>query len=223
LKKLFKFFSVFFLASWLISCAPTRFVKPLEKGQKAISASFGGPAIHYSKAILPIPFTTLCYAQGISQSVTGFGALHFTSSLFGNIQSDIGASIKLFEKQSGIGISVSPALQIGYSVSTPKSLRLWPTLDLNIFYNLKSKKSYIYAGSNVWFELSKYKAHQELQSRHLIPNVQFGYVKANKLWNHQFEVKFLGIGIQNTPGVVEYVGFHGRGSFGFYYQLIRLF
>lgn len=207
----------------LFSCAPSRFVKPLEKNQKAISFSFGGPGILYSGAPIPIPFSTLAYAQGINSSITAFGALHFTSSLFGNLQADLGASCQLFELKSGLGLSAIPALQLAYSVGTAKTLRAWPSGDINVYYHLFKKPSYLYGGLNAWFEFSKYKAHNELQTRHVIPNLQLGYVLVKPKWQHQFEFKFIGMGILNTPGVVEYVGLNGKGSIGFYYNLIRTF
>jgi hypothetical protein len=207
----------------LFSCAPSRFVKPLQKQQKAVSFSFGGPAIWYSGAPIPIPFSTLAYAQGINSSITAFGAMHFTSSLFGNLQADLGASCKLFELESGLGISATPAVQLAYSVNTAKTLRAWPSGDINVYYHLFKKPSYLYGGLNAWFEFSKYKAHNELQTRHVIPNLQLGYVLVKQKWQHQFEFKYLGLGIPNTPGVVEYVGLNGKGSIGFYYNLIRTF
>jgi len=207
----------------LFSCAPSRFVKPLEKNQKALSFSLGGPGIMYSGAPIPIPFSTLGYAQGINNSITVFGALHSTSSLFGNLQADLGASCKLFELSSGLGMSASPAIQLAYSVGTAKTLRAWPSGDVNVYYHLFKKPSYLYGGLNIWFEFSKFKAHQELQTRHVIPNLQLGYVLVKKKWQHQFEFKFVGMGIPNTPGVVDYVGLNGKGSVGFYYNLIRLF
>ncbi len=207
----------------LFSCAPSRFVKPLEKNQKALSFSFGGPGIMYSGAPIPIPFSTLGYAQGINNSITAFGALHFTSSLFGNLQADLGASCKLFELKSGLGISASPAIQLAYHVGWANTLRAWPTADINLYYHVFKKPSYLYGGLNVWFEFSKYKAHGELQTHHLIPNLQLGYVLVKQKWQHQFEFKFLGLGIPNTPGVVDYVGVNGKGSMGIYYNLIRTF
>jgi hypothetical protein len=214
---------VLVILTGLFSCAPSRFVKPLKKNQKALSFSFGGPGIMYSGAPIPIPFSTLCYAQGINTSVTAFGALHFTSSLFGNLQADLGASCKLFELSSGLGMSASPAIQLAYSVGTAKTLRAWPTGDVNVYYHLFKKPSYLYGGVNAWFEFSKFKAHQELQTRHVIPNLQLGYVLVKKKWQHQFEFKFIGLGIPNTPGVVDYVGVNGKGSVGFYYNLVRTF
>lgn len=205
------------------ACAPTRFARPLEKKQQALSLSFGGPAILYSGAPIPVPFTTVSYARGLHNRITGFGALHFTSSLFGNIQGDAGAVFGLFELKSGLGMSCSPALQVAFSPGNKNSFGIWPTVDANLYYHASGKRSYLYAGFNAWLEVSKYKAHGELQSRHMIPNLQTGYVIVSGKWQHQIELKYLGLGIPNLPGVVDYVGIGGKGSLGFYYQLTRFF
>lgn len=211
------------ILSGLFSCAPSRFVKPLEKDQEAVSFSFGGPGILFSGAPMPIPFTTIAYARGLHSSITTFGALHLTSSLFGNIQSDAGAVFKLFELESGLGFSATPAVQLAYHLSDKNSFKAWPTFDLNAYVPVFNTPSYVYGGINTWFEFSKYKAHGELQTRHIIPNLQLGLVWVKSKWQHQFELKFLGPGIPNTPGVVDYVGLNGNGSLGLYYQLIRTF
>ncbi|MEI8137574.1 MAG: hypothetical protein WCH21_09655, partial [Bacteroidota bacterium] len=104
-----KFLSVILLVSLFQNCAPSRFVKPLAKKQHAASFSFGGPIIKFSGAPIPIPFTTLAYGYGATNNITAYGSLHATSLLFGNLQSDLGTTIKIFEKENKFGISASPA------------------------------------------------------------------------------------------------------------------
>lgn len=205
------------------NCAPSRFVKPLQKKQQAIAFTFGGPLIKFSGAPIPIPFSTLAYGYGISNNITGYSSLHLTSALFGNIQSDLGATIKLFEKENLFGFTFSPALQLAYNLRNQTGFRIWPSADVNTYYHIKKSPSYVYAGLNSWFELSSKKAHNEVQQRYVIPNVQLGYMIVKTKWQHQFELKYLGIGIPNLPGVVDYMGIGGKGTFGFYYSLIRKF
>lgn len=219
MKKLYVFFICFLLI--LNSCAPSRFVKPLAKNEKVISASFGGPMIVFAGAPIPIPFTTIGYAQGISSNVTLFGNLHSTSSLFGNVQTDIGGTIQLFKKQEVFGISVSPALQAAYNIRNKSGLRFWPSCDLNFYHQLKQKASYFYSGVNCWVELASKKAFGEKQNQHLIPNLQVGFVCLYNKWRHQFQLSYFGIGIANQPGVVGYIGVAGKGALGFHYAVIR--
>src|SRR6218665_1660418 len=129
----------------LFSCAPSRFVKPLEKKQSAAAFSFGGPLIQFSGAPIPIPFTTLAYGYGVSGNVTAYGSLHPTSLLFGNLQSDLGASIGLLNKP-GFGISVSPAVQLAYNLRNKTGWRGWPSADLNAYVHFRRKPSCLYGG-----------------------------------------------------------------------------
>jgi hypothetical protein len=211
------------LILFLSNCAHSRYVKPLAKNQKAIAFSFGGPLIKFGGAPIPIPFTTLGYGHGITDNITVFGNLHTTSLLFGNAQADLGATIHLYKKENKFGITASPALQVAYNVRNQTGARLWPTADLNAYFHFSEKPSYIYVGLNSWFELSKLKAHDQVPQRRVIPNLQLGYTLVKTKWQHQIEVKYLGIGIPNLPGVVDYIGISHKGSFGIYYSLVRKF
>ena len=218
-----KYFYPIVLVFLLHGCAPSRYVKPLAKKQSAAAFSFGGPLIKFSGAPIPVPFTTLGYGYGLTDNVTAYGNLHTTSALFGNAQLDLGASLQLYKKENSFGITASPALQLAYSVRNRSGFRIWPSVDLNTYFHLGKKPSYLYAGINSWLEFSKLKAHDEPQQKHSIPNVQFGYVIVKTKWQHQFEVKYLGIGTPNLPGVVDYIGISGKGTLGIYYSLMRKF
>ncbi len=205
------------------SCAPSRYVKPLAKKQSAVAFSFGGPLIKFSGTPIPVPFTTLGYGYGLTENTTVYGNLHTTSALFGNSQLDLGATFNLYKKENAFGITASPALQLAYSIGNKTSFRIWPSADINAYFHLTKKPSYLYAGVNSWFEFSKLRAHNEDQKKHVIPNLQVGYVIVKTKWQHQFEFKYLGIGIPNLPGVVDYIGISGKGALGIYYSLIRKF
>jgi len=206
------------------SCAPSRYLKPLAKKQSAVSFSFGGPLIKFSGAPIPIPFTTLGYGYGAANNVTVYGNLHTTSMLFGNAQADFGATFNLYKKENKFGITASPAFQMAYNVRNRTGIRVWPSADVNAYFHLKNEKpSYVYAGLNSWFEFSKLKAHEQPQEKQIIPNIQAGYVVVKTKWQHQFELRYLGIGIPNLPGVVDYIGVSGKGTLGIYYSLVRKF
>jgi hypothetical protein len=205
------------------SCAPTRLVKVLEKDQKAVTFSFGGPVIKFAGAAIPIPFSTLTYGQGITSNCTGFGSLHITSLLFGNVQADAGAVLKIFEKEKKMGVTATPGAQIACKPAVSGTFRLWPSLDVNYYLHFNHRTSFAYGGMSSWIELAAKKAHSEDQSRHLIPNLHLGYTFVHTRWQHQFEVKYLGLGIPNTPGVVDYIGVSGKGTLGIYYCVARKF
>lgn len=207
----------------LQGCAPSRYVKPLAKMQRAASFSFGGPMIRFSGAPIPIPFTTLGYGYGLTDNITTYGHLHTTSLLFGNAQADLGATLNLYKRESRFGITTSPAFQLAYNIRNQTGFRLWPSIDLNAYLHPGKTPSYLYAGVNSWFELSVRKAHGEKQQDHMIPNIQLGYCLVKTKWQHQLELKYLGMGIPNLPGVVDYIGLSGKGALGIYYSLVRKF
>jgi hypothetical protein len=202
---------------FLQNCAPSRYVKPLKKNEKAVSFSFGGPVIGYASAAIPIPFTTAGFAKGLSDKLTAYAHVHPTSILFGNFQSDLGITYGLLNSEKTFGISLSPAIQQAVSLRHSTGFRVWPSLDANAYQVVTPSGSYLYAGVNTWFEISSTRAHEEPQPRHVIPNIHAGYTITGKKWNN------LGAGIPVLPGVVDYKGINGKGSIGIYYSLIRKF
>ena len=209
--------------SVFLSCAPCRYVKPLDKKQQAASLTFGGPVIRFAGAALPMPFITAGYGYGLSSKVTLYGNLHLTSMAFSNLQTDMGASIRIYEKTGHYGFSVGPALQFATSFKAANSTRLWPSCDLNSYFHVKKSPSYVYGGVNVWLETSTTRAHKEPQPQQIIPNLHIGYQHVTSKWQQQVQLSYLSPGTKNLPGVVDYVGLAGKGSFGLYYAVIRLF
>ena len=114
---------VFFIVIAFQNCAPTRFVKPLAKKENAIAANLGGPLIHFGKAVTPIPFTSIMYGRGITNSTTVFGSVHTTALLFGNFQTDFGICQRLYKNDSlKFGITINPAINIYLMI---KHLYMW--------------------------------------------------------------------------------------------------
>lgn len=206
----------------LQNCAPARYVKPLEKNQQAASFSFGGPIIGFAGTSIPIPFTTLSYARGINDRLTGFAGLHVTSLAFGNFQTDIGANYGVW-KTERMGLSAAVAAQFATGLGKANSTRLWPSADINYYIQPKGKNSYAYGGVGSWFELSSMRAHGVEQKQHVLPNLHLGYQFNAAKFCHQVELKYLAPGINNLPGVVDYRGLSGKGAFGIYYGVTRKF
>lgn len=215
------FFNYLFILLLFASCTSSRFVKPLAKNQQAIQGNFGGPTINFTGAVIPLPFTSICYARGISDKLTGFGGLHTTSLMFGNLQTDLGITADVFAITPRIHGSVSPALQVAYNLRNTTGFRVWPSIDINLRYELP--KGYFYTGYMSWIETSTKRAFAQAQKKHAIPNLHLGYCITKTKWQHSFELKYLGLGVPSKPGVVDYVGLNKKGSFGLYYALTRLF
>src|ERR1022692_1070902 len=127
-------------AVWLFgSCAPARYVKPLDKGQTAVSASFGGPLILYGNTTIPVFLTSLAAGYGFNAGLTGFAGLHTTSLLFGVFQTDLGI-VKQLRKQDGWipGVTVSPVANLMIDKWQGK-FSFFPQLDANAYWNYPRK------------------------------------------------------------------------------------
>jgi len=207
----------------LQSCAPSRVVRPLEKDQKIISANLGGPLIGFAGTTIPMPLTSVAYAQGISDDVSAFGGLHITALLYGVIQTDLGACINVYHPDSSrFGFSVNPVLNIAYD-TWEGNKRLWPEVSFNAYWEFAPKKSFMYLGASNWFELSNNKAHDaEITNRWLF-NPHVGYTYSRSKWNYNVELKYLLPNRSTFPNVVDYRGINGNGAVGLYFNFIRKF
>lgn len=203
-------------------CAPARYVKPLNKKEQALGFSFGGPVIAYSGLAIPIPFTTLSYAYGLHERLTMYGGLHLTSLAFGNIQTDLGVTAGLWQSKN-MGLSLSAAAQLANGIAKKNTLRCWPSLDMNFYYQPGSKSNFVYGGIGTWVETASKRAHNIDAPRLLVPKLQVGYQLTGRTFTHQFELSYLAPGVRNLPGVVDYKGIAGTGALGIYYGIVKKF
>lgn len=215
--------SIFLTGVILQNCAPSRFVKPLAKNENAVSVNLGGPLIHFDNAVTPLPFTSVMYGRGINNSTTVFGSIHSTALLFGNFQTDIGVCQSLYKNDSlKLGITCNPAVNMVYD-KWNQNFRMWPQLDLNVYKDILKQKAFVYVGLTNWFELSRKKAHQEVQKNHALINPHIGMTYITKKWNYTLECKFMEMNRKNIPNVVEYVGINQKGAVGVYLNFTRRF
>ena len=204
-------------------CTPSRIVQPLQKGERQVGAHLGGPLIKFAGAPIPIPFTSLSYAQGVTNKLTAFGGVGLTAAAFGVADIDVGATY---------GLLVPQGARPGVSVSTDWHFMLdkwagvfscYPTLDANAYWTIGKPRNTAYIGLNNWFELRNTRAHGELQTQHWLPNLQAGYIFRHGKWNYTLEAKYLAAGIDNVKLVPDYIGAGGYGAFGFYFNVARSF
>lgn len=216
------------IAISIVSCAPSRLVKPLEKGEEQVNASLGGPLINFAGTTIPIPFTSVTYANGVAEKTTAFASLHTTSLMFGVFQTDIGVVRELYSPDSisriTPGISIAPAANIAID-RWKSNFRFWPQFDLNAYWLLgKHRQHYFYTGLSNWLEFKQRKAHGEIQRTQWVFNPQIGIVLSKVKWNHQIEMKYLAPEIRNDNVVVDYAKpFGNRGAVGIYYSISRKF
>ena len=205
------------LLAW--SCAQSRFVEPLNKGQLSVGGNFGGPLIEYSPAVIPIPFLDAEVGYGLDTNLTLHGGLNLTSALFGNFHLDAGVTYKLLnQKKYTPSISISPSFNLVYDVSD-KVGKFWPVLDANAYWNYGERRNYWYAGFNNYFELSKTMANDQPQAHHWLFSPQVGHVLKGKEQRFQFttEIKLLGINLNSKYSFIPYSGLTGNmGATGIY-------
>jgi hypothetical protein len=218
--------NIFFLLVLILgaACNPTRFVKPLEKNEKAIGANFGGPLVGFGGATIPIPFTSLVGGYGINDNLTAFGSLHTTALAFGVIQSDLGV-LYGFAKPNGWvpGLSASGVANV-FVDTWEGNARVLPQLDVNAYWTYgKQNRNFFYTGISNWLELNNYRAHGERQEHTLLFNLQVGHTFVGRKWDFNTEFKYLAPNIERGNIVVDYKGFGQRGAAGIYLGVIRRF
>ncbi|MBS4013562.1 MAG: hypothetical protein KGZ97_07350 [Bacteroidetes bacterium] len=200
-----------------LSCTSSRIVKPLGKNEKEVGLSLGGPLVHFSDLVIPIPFTSLHYAQGVTDDVTAFGGLHTTSLIAGVIQIDAGAVVNvLSEEKYYFGLSTTPSIHFMTDIWEYNS-KLFPTIDINAYRTYNARGSFFYFGMTNWFDLAKYQAHGEPNAHKWLFAPHFGHTAIRKKWNINIELKYLAPNVSNQKLVVDYIKpFGDKGTLGLY-------
>ena len=210
---------------FVFSCAPSRFVRPLEKKESAVNLSLGGPLFKYgnNEIIMPIPFMTATYGYGIDSTLTGFASLNITSGLYGNVQTELGI-LKQFMEQQELFPSISASLALNIIYRDPRNSRLFPQLDLFTFWEYGKKGNFFYTGVDTWLEFARKRDLEEDQQYHLFVSPLIGHTFNGEKWNFKIEAKFIAPHLSNKSMVVDYVTpVRDRGALGIYFGLTRKF
>jgi len=210
--------AILFLVLTIVSCAPTRVVKPLKQGEHRVGATFGGPMIHFAGAVIPIPYTSVWGAYGLDSLTTAWVSLHTTSLAFADLQTDFGFTRNLYFSHNKYvpSVSVSPVVNFMHAFRDAQG-RIYPELDLN-FYWETPKKMYYITSSN-WFVINSFRAHDEPQPQHWVPTLNAGmFFNKNGKFNYQLELRYLAPFNKNYS-VVEYFSPASKGALGIYFGL----
>jgi len=220
MKTLFYIFSLLLIL--ISSCAPARFVEPLQKNEIAIGGNFGGPVIGLGGIVLPIPLTAIEAGYGLDTNLTIHGGLHTTALYFGNLQMDLGVTYKILEQKKYIpNVSINPGFNFIYDFDD-KLAKFWPTLDVNAYWNYGKRSSYFYVGFNNMFELSKTMAFEQEQKQRWLFSPQIGHILKTKRekWQFTTEIKFLVPNQDNSYAFMPYKSLTGSyGATGVYLGL----
>ena len=239
------------LVFFTISCAPTRIVRPLKKGEDRWGANLGGPLIKFSNAVIPVPFTTISYAKALSDSLTWFAAIHTTSALFNNVQTEVGfcynvyqnKKFRLFNDSVNLGVSINPVINFGahvngikdivtgkYTINNPgqtfiSGVKVWPQLDVNAHISWgKKDRHFFYLGLSNWFEVNRPYLFDDTKKPAFIfcsPQVGNTWNDKKGLWSLTLEAKYLAPYISNQNKVVDYIRPGKTGAIGFFIGITK--
>lgn len=203
------------IGAFLLACAPSRFVEPLDKGEWSVGADLGGPVLNFNGAPIPTPLSELEVGYGIDSLTTVHGGLHLTSMLYGNAQLDLGVTRKVLNQEGWRpNISVAGGFNVIYSPSTGKA-DFWPIFDANLYWNYGRRRNYLYFGTSNYFDLNG------TTTWIFIP--QLGHVVKGKRdrWQLITEFKWMAPFKRNEAAFVPYYGIAKQGSLGFYIGVRR--
>jgi hypothetical protein len=209
--------------SLLFACAPSRFVKPLDKGQQAVNLSLGGPLIEFGGLVIPTPFITATYGKGFDSTLTGFASVNLTSAFYGNAQVEVGAVKQLLrQKGAAPGISITPV--INYIYRNKDAQKLYPQLDLNAYWDFNRNRNFLYVGLSNWFELSSLRTLDQKQERRWLLSPVLGQTFVRSRHNITIEAKIIAPHIQYESSIVDYKSPLGKnGAFGLYFSYTKKF
>ncbi len=208
----------------LIGCAPVRFVRPLEKGELAVTGSIGGPLFKNFDAPIPVPNITVAAGYGIREDWTASGGVNLLSGAFGNIHLDLGVSKSLL-KPDGFrpGVTISPSVNLVAGLNPNSGFRLWPVVDANAWWEYGEHKHYFYSGLSAWFVLSGKGPNGSEQPQNILPGVQLGHVWSGNKWDFTAELKWNNFGTVSADGTVDWQAIANRGAGGVYLGITKRF
>lgn len=220
-----KWIYVTFLIVVAQACTVQQVVKPLEKGKKQVSGNFGGPLIGFAGTTIPIPLTSIGYAQGISDSITLHANLQLTSIAYKNIHLNTGATYGLLKPNGwkpGISTSVSANILTDVRIG---NWSVYPQIDINSYWDYNNH--FMYFGLTNWIELSGNKAHNEEQQKRMLTGIQFGNTWNTNKWSYSIESKWLAPTRNTEDLTINYKTYRfnnePKGAVGIYFGLARKF
>lgn len=207
----------------LASCAPTHYVRPLQKGELAITGTLGGSIFTNFGYPLPVPNTTLGAGYGITDKLTGYAALYPTAMAFGVMQFDLGAVYGILKPQGWRpGVSIAPGLNLAGDIWESK-FKVWPQLDANAYWNYGKHHNFIYAGVSSWYELAATRAHGQDQPHFILPGIQVGHTLSGNRMDFTVELKANNLLASHRDLTIAWLDFGKNGALGIYFGLSKRF
>jgi len=217
-----KFFS-FILILTTLSCGTIRNVVPLEKDQKEVALSLGGPLIEFSGTTIPLPLSSIDFAYGLTDVYTGFASLHTTALLFGVVQIEGGVLRNLWvNEKANMGLSIAPSFYFMMDVWEYKP-KFYPLLDVNFYTKYGKRNNLVYVSASSIFELSSQKAFNENIDRRIIPYLSLGHKWCFNKWDYRLEAKYINFFEPNHNLIVKYKSFGNKGALSINLGIVKKF
>ena len=128
------------------SCAPTKIVKPLDKGQWQIGGTLGRPQINDGS----LPILGAYAAKGVSENHTVYGGVQISSALLGSAHVE-GGQVKLWREQNGLQPALSWSTGAQALMSTRDyAFRIYPETGVNAYWH--RGPHILNASANTWID-----------------------------------------------------------------------
>lgn len=219
----------------LQSCAPSRYVVPLNRREKAVAISYGGVIAEKNNVVQPIHAASITYGYGKTDKLTYFTGLHLTSAFEGFYMGELGMLKEWYwDSKRKLGFTTNFVANVGSD--NWAGFHLIPQFDANLYWHFKSDphyfcdcpgdpkyKMFFYLGfQNHYRMISSYDYRAPFnEDVSLSPHLGYNFGSGN--WKLNTEVKWVqpwGDNLHENPGIWNPLMPTGSfsGFFTFFYQ-----
>lgn len=207
------------IACGLVSCGPSRFVRPIGEGESRFQASSGVFRIEEENGsneafpiIAMLSGASVGYGFGVTESLTAWTAFYPGFLFGGALYAEIGSVAGILTPSGkGFGLSVSPRTHLGLQFgeglfgnsSRESQTIIIPQVDLNAYYEFQSTRPYVGVGMYLPLMGSKDKIDVDME-----PMLHAGLALKSRSSEVSFEI------VTHAQSIDE-IGTSRRGRYGF--------
>lgn len=206
---------IFVVIFWLVfisSCSTVRQIRPLERGESALTISLGGPITKLGDVYIPLPLLSAGYNRGILSNKLDIEAgLHLTEALYKTLMIDAGVNYRpILSNRWKPGLIITPKI---FFMTNFKNARLYPSLCITSNWKINSHV-YIYTGLENWFEFSKTRDDNNKQKHHWLINPYLGTNFGRDKLFFQIEGRWYIPNKSNQESTTSHIGVGEHGILG---------
>ncbi len=222
---------------FIFSCAPSRHVIPLNRKERAISVSIGGPVLINETATFPEPLVSITYAYGKTKTATRFIGVHATAANKGAYIIEYGFLKEWwFNSRRNIGFTTNMVANVGVDKSD-WDVSIYPQLDANLYWHYHGDPHYycdckndgrfmkfIYVGIGSYVRAYSKEEFKQPFNNDVIISPHFGYNIGGKQWKLNAEIKWIQPWVKNeNPDYEIWNPMGDLGTFGGYLSFYKMF